>query len=838
MTGRTVWRLALRELRGGLRGFRIFLACLILGVTAIAAVGSVASALDAGLEADARSLLGGDLEISQRYRPLDDASMKLLARRSEDLSVTLQMRGMASARGERTLVELKGVDDSYPLVGAIETEPSGTLETFLAPRGGVHGALVDAQVLRRLGAALGDKLFIGTVAVEARAVITKEPDRSLRGVELGPRVMVSRAALDESGLIAPGSMISYDTKAVLQPGVKVDRLLDDLESASEGRAWRARTLSDASPGARRFIDRIAQFLTLVGLTALLIGGVGVSNAVRGYLDTKIQTIATLKCVGATTSGVFATYFAQIALLAGIGIALGLVFGASAPWWVDFAVRDLLPVRVVKAVYPGALLVSAAFGALTALVFTLWPLARVNAVKPSSLFRAKAAPVGERPTGGLLAMIAVSVVALVTLAISSASDQVLAASFVGVIIGTFVILLLAARALIEVAKRLRGVPHPGIRLALGNLHRPGNATTSVMLSVGLGVTVLATIAMIERNLTNQIEQQLPARAPAFFFVDIQNDQVEAFESTLMSVDGVDRVDRVPMLRGRVVALNGTPVEEADVDPSVRWVVESERGLTYAAQPPDGTELVAGEWWPDDYQGEPLLSFGEEQARGLGLEVGDTVTVNVLGRDVTGTIANLRRIDWRSLSINFVMIFSPGVLKDAPHTHLATAYMSSEAEEPAFDRVGDAFPNITIVRVKDAIEAAGELVRSIAGGIRVAAIFTLIAGVLVLAGGMLASHQRRLYDAVVLKVLGATRFRVVGAFAVEYGLLALATALVAAAIGSAASYGVIDGFMGATWAFQPGALAVVIATCLAIVMSVGLVGTWRILSHKAAPLLRNE
>ncbi len=838
MTGRTVWRLALRELRGGLRGFRIFLACLILGVTAIAAVGSVASALDAGLKADARSLLGGDVEISQRYRPLDEASMKLLARAADDLSVDVQMRGMASARGERTLVEIKGVDDRYPLVGAIETKPAGDFGAFLESRGGVHGALVDEQVLRRLGAELGDRLFIGTVAVEARAVIRKEPDRSLRGVELGPRVMVSRAALDESGLIAPGSMISYQTKAVLRPGVRVKPLLEELEGVSEQRGWRARTLSDASPGARRFIDRIAQFLTLVGLTALLIGGVGVSNAVRGYLDTKTQTIATLKCIGATTGGVFATYFAQIALLAGIGIAAGLVLGASAPWWVDFAAGELLPVRVVKSVYPGALLISAAFGALTALVFTLWPLARVNSVKPSSLFRAKAAPVAERPTGGLLAVIGGSVAALVALAIFTASDQMLAASFVGVIFGTFVVLLLAARLLTWAARRFRSVPHPALRLALGNLHRPGNATTSVMLSVGLGVTVLATIAMIERNLSYQIEQQLPARAPAFFFVDIQNDQVEAFEKTLLAVDGVDRIDRVPMLRGRVVALNGTPVEEIEIDQSVRWVVESERGITYAAKPSEGVELAEGEWWPEDYAGEPLLSFGEEQARGLGLGVGDKVTVNVLGRDVTGTIANLRRIDWRSLSINFVMMFSPGVLSNAPHTHLATAYMPSEAEEKAFDAVGDAFPNITIVRVKDAIEAASELVGSIAGGIRVAAIFTLIAGVLVLAGGMLASHQRRLYDAVVLKVLGATRFRVVGAFAVEYGLLAVATALVAAAIGSAASYGVIDGFMGATWAFQPGALAVVIATCLAIVMSVGLVGTWRILSQKAAPLLRNE
>ncbi|MEO0813536.1 MAG: FtsX-like permease family protein, partial [Myxococcota bacterium] len=408
-----------------------------------------------------------------------------------------------------------------------------------------------------------------------------------------------------------------------------------------------------------------------------------------------------------------------------------------------------------------------------------------------------------------------------------------------IVTTFLVLLLAARFVVWAAQRGRSVSNPGLRLALGNLHRPGNATTSVMLSVGLGLTVLATIAMIERNLTYQIEQQLPSKAPAFFFIDIQNDQVEQFEKTLKDVPGVERVDRVPMLRGRVMSINETPVEELEnVAQDVRWVIESERGLTYMAKPSEGTELAEGEWWPEDYRGEPLISFGEEQAKGLGIGVGDTVTVNVLGRDITGKIANLRKIDFRSLSINFVIVFSPGMLDSAPHTHLATAYMTESAEETAFDAVGDGFPNITIVRVKDAIEAASQLVGSIAGGIRVAAIFTLIAGVLVLAGGMLASHQRRLYDAVVLKVLGATRRRVVGAFAIEYGLLATATALVAGAVGSLASYGVIDGFMGASWMFQPGALAVVLVTCAAIVMSVGLVGTWRILSQKAAPLLRNE
>lgn len=838
MTAQTVWRLAVRELRGGVSGFRIFLACLVLGVAAIAAVGSVSAALDAGLKADARSLLGGDIEISQMYRALDEPTAEWIARRSDAMTVTVQMRGMAGARGERTLVEIKGVDARYPLVGELEMEPAGGLDEALESRGGSFGAVVDAQVLSRLGASLGDRIFVGSIGVEARAVLKHEPDRRIQGVEFGPRVLLSRDALDASGLLAPGSMVRFQTKALLPDPKGASAMLEELEADHPDAGWNVRTLSDASPGARRFIDRIAQFLTLVGLTALLIGGVGVSNAVRGYLDTKTQSIATLKCIGATSAGVFATYLTQISMLAGLGIISGLVLGATAPWWVELFASSRLPVRVVTGVYPIELSIAAAFGVLTALVFTLWPLARVNAVKPSRLFRSRAAPVAERPNGYLLVVIQIALLLLVALAVLSASDRGLALSFVGTIAGTFVVLYLASTTVRSLAARVHGSRNPGLRLALANLHRPGAATTSVMLSVGLGITVLATIAMIERNLTYQIEQQLPAQAPAFFFLDIQGDQVAEFESKLHAVDGVDRIERVPMLRGRITRLKGVPVDEYEVPPDMRWIVESERGLTYRATPDEMAELVAGEWWPEDYRGDTLISFGEEQALGLGLKVGDTVTVNVLGRDVTGRIHNLRRIDWRSLSINFVMVFSPGTLDAAPHTHLATAYMSESAEEAAFDAVGDALPNVTIVRVKDAVEAAGELVASIAGGIRVAALFTLLAGVLVLAGGMLASHQRRMYDAVVLKVLGATRGRVVGAFAMEYGLLALATAVVAAAIGSLASYGVIDGFMGAAWVFQPGALAGVVTVCCVIVLGVGLVGTWRVLGQKAAPLLRNE
>lgn len=834
----TVWRLTLREFRGGTSGFRIFLLCLILGVAAIAAVGSAAQALDAGLQSDARRLLGGDVEVSQMYRPLDSQSLQLIENEALAVTTTVEMRGMAGARGQRTLVEVKAVDASYPLVGELDSTGEGALNELLGSRGGTFGTLVDSQVLMRLGADLGDTLRVGELGLEIRGRIEKEPDRGIDGVEFGPRVLISRDALAVSGLIAPGSMVRYFTKALLREPLAVSALIESIEEAQPKAGFRIRTLKNVSSGVQRFIDRMSQFLTLVGLTALLVGGVGVSNAVRGYLDTKVQTVATLKCLGASAAGVFAVYLTQIGLLACFGIVLGLGLGTTVPFLVELVAESALPVRMVPAVYPEALLSAAVFGALVALVFSLWPLARVNAVKPSRLFRARAAPPNSKASLPLVVVMVLGVGALIALAIFTASERELAVGFVLMIAATFATLFLAAVMIRWLASRVRAVRNPGLRLALGNLHRPGSITTSVVLSIGLGLTVLSTIAMIERNLTYQIEQQLPEQAPAFFFVDIQNDQVKSFVNTLTEVSGVDRVDRVPMLRGRITELNGVGVDHVEVDSEMRWLIETERGLTYHAEAPPNTEIVDGEWWSEDYQGETLVSFGEEQARGLGLEIGDRVTVSVLGRNITGRIHNLRRIDWRSLGINFVMVFSPGAFDATPYTYLATAYMSSSVEDATFKAVSEAFPNVTIVRVKDAIEAASRLVGSIAGGIRIAALFTLVVGVLVLAGSMVASHRRRVYDAVVLKVLGAKRSRVVGAFAMEYGLLALTTALVASVVGSITSFAVVDGFMEARWEFQPAAFVTVVAVCTLVVLGVGLAGTWRILGHKAAPLLRND
>ncbi|HVO15670.1 MAG TPA: FtsX-like permease family protein [Alphaproteobacteria bacterium] len=842
------WRLARRELRGGLRGFRIFTACLALGVAAIAAVGSLSAAVQTGLREDARQILGGDAEVRSVHLPIG-ADVRAALDASGAVSGTVEMRAMASADGQgadnarRLLVELKAVDDLYPLYGSIDTTPAGSVPAALAHKDGLGGALVDADVLRRLVLKVGDKLDIGDATFRIAGVIDREPDRGTRVFIFGPRVMIAARDLKSTGLVQLGSLINYYYRVRLDPGTNAARWESDLKARFPDAPWQVRGLSGAAPGMQRFVDRITLYLTLVGLTALLVGGVGVANSVKSYLDGRTRTIATLKCLGAPAALIFRTYLAQIAILAAFGIAIGLVVGAAAPYALVKLVEAQLPVPARLGVYPGPLLLAAAYGVLTALAFSLWPLARARDVAPAALFRDLVAPTRRMPPWGYQLATAVLLAALAGLAWVTAPDRRLAAWFVLAAAGSFVAFRLAAWLIAHAAALINrpgraGALGPRLRLALANLHRPGAPTGSVVLSLGLGLTVLVAIALIQANLERQVEEQLPSVAPTYFFIDIQSNELAIFNAALKSVPGVEDIQEMPSLRARIVRINDVPVDQARVAKSAAWAVDSDRGLTYAAAPPPGSHIVAGQWWPKDYKGPPLISFDAGLAAGMGVGIGDTLTFNVLGRDIEARIGNLRTIDWTTLGMNFTVIFAPGTLEAAPHTFIATVRAAPGQEAAVLDAVTGRLPNVSAVRVKDALDAVNQILGNIGLAVNATAVVTLLAGTLVLAGAIAAGHRRRVYDAVVLKVLGATRRDVLRAYLVEYGCLGLATAAIAAVLGTGVAWFVIARIMGAPWVFFPQNVALTALLCLAITVAFGFAGTWRALGQKAATLLRNE
>jgi putative ABC transport system permease protein len=831
-------RLARRELRGGIKGLRIFLACIVLGVAAIAGIGSLAAAVVAGIKADARDLLGGDAEVRLAYRPVDAAERAFLAQ-SGRLSEIATMRAMARTQGgdRRSLIELKAVDPAYPLYGMVALTPAQSLGDAIDRRGGNFGAAVDPAILERLGLVLGDSVKIGEAMLQLRATIEREPDAAAGGLEFGPRVIISAEALAEAGLIRPGALVTYHYRLQLPRGVDPASWSARAQNAFPEAGWQIRTFDGASPGLQRLIDRVALFLTLVGLTALLVGGVGIGNAVGGYIAGKTATIATLKCLGAPTRLVFAVYFVAVTALALLGIAAALVLGALVPVVSMPFLARVLPVSIRLGVYPGPLALAALFGILTTLVFALWPLAGIGRVPAGALFRDTVDRARRRVPLPALAATGLLALGLAALAVGSAQDRRVALWFVAGAVGTFALFGLAGAAVMYGARAL-GRPHrPALRLALANLHRPGAPTAQVMLSLGIGLTVLVTIASVEGNLSREVDNRLPAEAPAFFFIDIQPDQLAGFEAIVRATPGA-RFDEVPMMRGRITRLNGVPVEEAAVAPEARWALRSDRGLTYAATLPKGSQLAAGSWWPSDYLGPPLVSFDAALAHGMGLKVGDSLSVNLLGREITAVIANLRAIDWERLGINFALVFAPGTLENAPQTHLAAVYLPQAEEEKLVRAVTESFPNVSAIHVREALAAVDRLIGTIGDAVRLTAMVALAAGMLVLGGAIAAGHHRRVYDAVVLKVLGATRGDLARAFLIEHGLLGVLSALVACALGTLAAYFLVTRLMKLDWVFLPLPLLWTLGLAIVLTLALGFAGTWCALGAKAAPYLRNE
>jgi putative ABC transport system permease protein len=855
-------RYALRELRGGLRGFYVFIACIALGVMAIAGVGSVAASLSEGLAREGRTLLGGDAAFSLMQREAKPDEFAFLRSRGE-VSVAATLRAMArAADGRLALVELKAVDGSYPMLGALTLDPAMPVAELLAKRESpsrqdasqqassqhdaeaVFGAAVDSTLLSRLDLKIGDRVTIGNASFQIRSVVSAEPDKLAGGVGFGPRFLVSDAGLRATGLLQPGSLVHWIYRVKLpDPAVDdgaVGALVADARNAFPQAGWEIRSRGNASPQLERTISRFTQFLTLVGLAALLVGGVGVANAVKSHIDRRRDVIASFKALGATGRDVFTIYLTQVIALAVVGSVIGLAAGAALPFIIAGVFGKLLPLPVVPSLHPDALLLSFVYGLLTALAFGLWPLGRVHDVPVAALFREAVVSEWHRPRWRYLALMAAVIALLVAVAIGLAYDKRVATVFVASSVVVFVLLRGVAAVLMALARRLPRTRITMLRLAIANIHRPGALTPSVVMSLGLGLAVLVTITQIDGNLRRQFMAALPEHAPSFYFIDIPSADADRFAEFLKATTPQSTVEDVAMLRGRIVAARGVKAEDLKPSTDAEWVLQSDRGLTSASEVPKGSKIVEGKWWEANYAGPPLVSIEKKIADGLGLKIGDEIVVNVLGRDIPASIANMRTVDWQSLGMNFVLVFSPNAFKGAPHTHVATlteAHPDPGGDARIIKSVADAFPMVTSVRVREALDTIGAVVTNLVLAIRGASAVTLISAVLVLGGALAAGHRHRVYDAVILKTLGATRARLLGAYALEYLMIGFATAIFGVTAGSVAAWLIVTRLMTLSFIWQAGSAAIVVAVALIATVGLGLAGTLLALNQKPATVLRN-
>lgn len=839
MSLRVAARLARRELRGGLRGFAIFLACLALGVAAIAAVGSVRAGIEAGLAREGAALLGGDAEMEFTYRFASEDERDWMRSTALRVSEIVDFRSMAvvekDGQPEHGLTQVKAVDAAWPLIGVARLMPDMTMQQALAGQGDLPGAVMQRVLIDRLGLAPGDSFRLGTQDFVLMAALAHEPDGAADGFGLGPRTIVASAALAQSGLLVPGSVFSTKYRLDLPEDTDLAALADaaDRRFRDTGLHWT--DARNGAPGVAGFVERLGAFLILIGLSGLVVGGVGVAAAVRAYLAEKTNVIATLRTLGADRATIFQTYFLQIGALSVLGICIGLLLGGLVPVLLGPILAARLPVPAAFAIYPAPLFEAALYGLFTALIFTLWPLARTEHVRAATLFRDALSSAPLLPSRRYLLAIALSLAALIALAAWFSGAPRLTLWTTAGLIGALAMLSLAAIVVRRLAHLGGGLARgrPALRWALAAISARRDGAGSVMLSMGLGLSVLAAVGQIDGNLRNAISGDLPEVAPSYFFVDIQKDQMPGFAARLAGDPGVSRVDSAPMLRGIITRINGKPAREVAGD---HWVLTGDRGITYATDLPERTRLTRGEWWPPDYDGPPLISFAAEEAGELGLNLGDEISVNILGRDITATIASFRQVDFSNAGIGFVLTMNPGALAGAPHSFIATVYADADAEAAILRDLARQFPNITAIRVRDAIERVTEVLSGLANAVSWAAAATLLTGFLVLIGAAAAGEAARTYEAAVLKTLGATRRRILASFALRAALMGAAAGLVALAVGISGGWAVSTFVLEARFAIiWPSALGIVCGGILATLLA-GLGFAWYPLTSRPAQILR--
>lgn len=836
---RLAFRFARRELRSGIAGFRIFLACLALGVAAIAASGSTAEAFRQGLASQAREILGGDVVFSLdqgRFSPDQRAAFAALG----PVAYSVRANGMAeTGTGQRRLVDMRGVDAAYPLVGAVELSGAPDLATALRVEDGLAGAVVEQGLLDRLNLKLGDTFTVGGARFVARAVLLAEPDRLGRGFALGPRVVTPVPAVEQAGLLAPGGLFGEAVRIALPADVDPKAAIAGIEKRFPQSRLEARDRSEAAPGAGRLIDQLEYFLGFIGLASLVAGGLGVGGAVSAYLEGRKPSIATLKALGAEGGLIRDIYLIQIGVLAAVGVAIGLVIGAVAPLVIGVLAKDSLPIPALFAVYPAPLVKAGAFGLLAAAAFALAPLARARATPPSALFRRQ---LTDRPVLGVELVFAVlAAMGLAGLALWTAPSKLAAAGLVGGTVVAFALLWALGRAATFLAGRLRRHAGGAVRLGLANLAGPRSAARTASPAIGLGVALLPMVVLIQSSLLGQITEVAPRSAPSVVFTEIPADRGAAFDAAVakvMATPGPDRYRRLPLLTGRIVRLKGAPVNVDALPQGERWAFDQDILLTALAGSPDDANVVSGKWWAADYAGPAQIALSQDVAKAADLKVGDSLTLQLLGREMDVRIAALRRTEPGGFGTNFLLVLNAAAIEGANPRSVAIARASPAEELALTQALGADFREVNIISVREQLEAAATLFDRLALAIRGAAAVAGLAGLLVLIGAIAAGVRERAREAAVLKVLGGSHAQILTAYLVEYSLVGAIAGLAGLLLGAAGAWPVVTLAFKATWSVDWTGVVLLLTSATGVAALGGGVAALHALSRRPAPVLRSD
>jgi len=830
------WRFALRELRSGVKGFRIFLACLALGVAAIAAAGSTAAAFRQGLAVQAREIMGGDLSVTVQQRPFSKKEEAVIERLGK-VSWAAGARTMAeAASGERRLVELRGVAGAYPLYGEVGLRGAASLAEALTPRGGVAGAAVEQALIDRLGLKLGDTFTVGNSRVVATAVLLEEPDRLSRGFALGPRVLTSLQVLEAGGFLEPGLPHARTARIALAPDLDLRRVQQGLASRLDPGA-RVRNRFGAAQGVRRLIDQLEYFLGFIGLASLLAGGLGVSGAVGAFLEGRKSSIAVLKALGAEGPTVRNVYLIQIGVLAALGVAIGVAVGAAAPFVLSAFIPPDLPVPALFAVYPEPLIRAAGFGLMAAAAFSLAPLARARATSPASLFRQDLQ--GRLRLSVETVWAGMAFAGLAALAVVTAPTM---GSALGMIVGTavaFALLWLLGWGAAVAAARLRRLARGPLRIGLANLSGARSSAKTASPAIGLGVALLTAVLLIQSSLLNEVTVAAPRSAPALVFTEIPGERTAEFDRAVAAAFArpltAENWLRLPVVSGRIVALNGQDVDKSKIASGERWAFDNDIQMSVIGDEPTASNIVAGQWWPANSE-TPQVALEVDAARGAGLKIGDSVTLSVLGREIEARIAVLRVVEFGGFGPTFAVIMNPVAMTGANLRHVAIAKATRDEEAAVLRALASDFSEVDVISVREQLEAAAGMFERLALAIRSAGAVALISGLLVLAGALAANANARTKEAAILKVIGASRGQILAAYGFEYGAVGLIAAITGIGLGAAAAWPVTAFVFKTSWAVDWTGVAALLAGAALATGAGGVIAALQALRRRPAPVLR--
>lgn len=830
----TAWTIARRDLSARFRGLRLLLACLFLGVGALAAIGTLTGAIEGELKSRGQTILGGDVQIEVWQRGATAAERTELEKFGK-LSGGVRLQAMASSGETVVPIELKAVDQAWPLVGRLTLSDGREVG---APAPGT--AWVSPDALARLELQAGGSFSLAGQTLKIAGVIADEPDRLSEGFALGPTVIVADGFPEAAGLTSPGAMYRSKYRLLLPPERDPVATIDELKAKFPTAGFTYRQRDKAAPGADRFVSRMGEFLVLVGLTAMAIAGIGIGGGVSSYLEARRNSIATLKVLGATSRDITRIYLLQLLAAAVAGSLAGLLAGILVMPALGKALGALLPVAPGLVFDWAALSRATAYGLLVGLVFAAPPLFAARRFPALALMRAQVSPLAGQWREAIWP-VGLGFVAIIGLTLASAAQLPVTAGFLAGAIVVLGLLGLLGWGLRKLAARLPRPQHPLLRLALSNLHRPGAQTGALVTALGFGLSAFVLLAVIQTSLEANIASRVPARAPDYFMLDLPRDRAAEMEQIVRQAAPQAKVRQIPALRGAILAYGPeaamTRVADLKEIPEDAWPLRGERGLTYSATLPEGNSLTAGQWWPKDYTGEPLVSVDEELAKAINLKLGDKITIGVLGVERSARIASFRRIDWDSMGFNYVLVFSPNTLADAPHNLAATIDLPAGADRtrllPALLK---AFPASSVIEVGGVLKQARELLSQVSTAILAAASVAVLAGIAVLLGAIAAARASRLYDNVILRVLGASRKQLLLLQLAEYGLLALLLAGVALVLGSAIGWLVIVQLFKFDWLPNWPQVLAVLGAGLGMTVAFALAGSLPLLRAKPAQALR--